>query len=126
MLRLILVASDGSAPSRRAFAMALGLAEPAGSALVLLHVTPSAARGEGLLGGLQEEAQGRGVACRIEEVAGDPVETILARAEELDADLLVLGSRGRGAVAEEVLGSVSSGVLRHTQRPLLIVRAAPA
>jgi nucleotide-binding universal stress UspA family protein len=123
-MKAILVATDGSAPARRAFATALELAEPAGASLVLLHVAadPDVAA-DGRLAELRTEAERRGVACRVEIVEGDPVETILSRAEALDADLVVIGSRGRGSVAEEVLGSVSSGVLHGADRPVLIVRA---
>ena len=44
-------------------------------------------------------------------------------AEELDAAAIVVGSRGRSPVAAAVLGSVSTGVLHHTRRPVLVVRA---
>jgi nucleotide-binding universal stress UspA family protein len=48
---------------------------------------------------------------------------LLACADELDASTLVLGSRGRSPVAATFLGSVSTGVLHHTRRPVLICRA---
>jgi nucleotide-binding universal stress UspA family protein len=44
-------------------------------------------------------------------------------AEELDAVAIVVGSRGRSPVRAAVLGSVSTGVLHHTSRPVLVVRA---
>ncbi|MGA4797597.1 universal stress protein [Streptomyces lavendulocolor] len=54
-------------------------------------------------------------------VCGDPVETLcdIARKE----DLLVLGSRGLGAVAGFALGSVSLSVVAHASRPVVLVRA---
>jgi nucleotide-binding universal stress UspA family protein len=48
---------------------------------------------------------------------------LLECAEELDASTIVLGSRGRSAMAAAVLGSVSTGVLHRTHRPVLVVRA---
>jgi nucleotide-binding universal stress UspA family protein len=48
---------------------------------------------------------------------------LLACADEIDASALVLGSRGRSAIAAAVLGSVSTGVLHHTRRPVLVCRA---
>jgi len=48
---------------------------------------------------------------------------LIACADELDAAAIVLGSRGRSALAATLLGSVSTGVLHHTARPVLIARA---
>jgi nucleotide-binding universal stress UspA family protein len=45
-------------------------------------------------------------------------------ADELDARVIVAGSRGRSALRAAVLGSVSTGLLHHTHRPVLIVRDA--
>jgi nucleotide-binding universal stress UspA family protein len=55
---------------------------------------------------------------------GDPVGLIIAVAEEHDAFMIIVGSRGEGTVAtvQRVLGgSVSRGVLRHQHRPVLVV-----
>jgi nucleotide-binding universal stress UspA family protein len=54
---------------------------------------------------------------------GSTVETILREAEKLHADLIVMGSHGRGAVYRALLGSVSEGVLRKAACPVLIVPA---
>ncbi|MHB1167812.1 MAG: universal stress protein [Longimicrobiales bacterium] len=57
-----------------------------------------------------------------QEVAnGDPAEVILQRAEENDADLLVLGTHGQGALARALIGSVSSLVARRARCPVLMV-----
>jgi nucleotide-binding universal stress UspA family protein len=50
--------------------------------------------------------------------------TLVHRADELDAAALVLGSRGRSTLAATLLGSVSTGVLHHTRRPVLVARAS--
>ena len=55
-------------------------------------------------------------------VWGHPAETICERATQDDFDLIVLGSRGRSAFTELILGSVSSQVLHHASRPVTIVR----
>jgi nucleotide-binding universal stress UspA family protein len=47
--------------------------------------------------------------------------TLLAKADEVDAAVVVIGSRGLGAVKSALLGSVSSGLLHHTRRPVLVV-----
>jgi len=56
-------------------------------------------------------------------VEGDPAETLCRYAAE--ADLLVVGSRGRGTFAELSLGSVSSKCAHHCPRPVVIVPAEP-
>ena len=53
-------------------------------------------------------------------------ESIVAVADEKKADLIVLGSRGRGAVTSAILGSVSHAVLRRASRPVLVVKATKA
>ena len=55
--------------------------------------------------------------------AGPYFAALLDCADELDASAVVLGSRGRSAMAAAVLGSVSTGVLHRTRRPVLVVRA---
>ena len=47
--------------------------------------------------------------------------TLLAKADEIDAAVVVIGSRGQGAVKSALLGSVSSGLLHHSRRPVLVV-----
>jgi nucleotide-binding universal stress UspA family protein len=71
-----------------------------------------------------EAAQGAGVSYALERISGDTVAEILAVADAKKADLIVVGSRGRGPVTSAVLGSVSKGVLKEAQRPVLIVREA--
>jgi nucleotide-binding universal stress UspA family protein len=48
-------------------------------------------------------------------------ETIIAVADEVDADLVVTGSRGLGRLRSLLLGSVSDGLLHHCRRPTLVV-----
>jgi nucleotide-binding universal stress UspA family protein len=56
--------------------------------------------------------------------AGGPFfAALLHTADELDAKAIVAGSRGRSSLAAAVLGSVSTGLLHHTRRPVLVVRA---
>jgi nucleotide-binding universal stress UspA family protein len=51
-------------------------------------------------------------------------ETIERLAEEVDADLIVTGSRGLTGLHSLLVGSVSAKVLRHAQRPVLVVPSA--
>lgn len=50
--------------------------------------------------------------------------TILAAAGEMNADLVVLGTRGRSGVKSFLLGSVSQEVVQHADRPVLVVPSA--
>ncbi len=51
-------------------------------------------------------------------------QTILDQAAEIGADVIVLGSRGRGGVKAMLLGSVSRSVLQHADCPVLVVPAS--
>ena len=67
-------------------------------------------------------AAAKDLAITTELRRGSTVTEIVAFADEMDADLIVIGSRGHGALTTALLGSISLGVLRHTTRPVLIVR----
>jgi nucleotide-binding universal stress UspA family protein len=56
-------------------------------------------------------------------VSGPTVQTILEQAEKLDADVIVMGSHGRGKLFDLVVGSVSAGVIRKSPVPVLVVPA---
>lgn len=54
-------------------------------------------------------------------VRGDRVRTVMREVEREEADLIVMGSHGRGALYRRIMGSVSEGVLREAKCPVLIV-----
>jgi len=58
---------------------------------------------------------------RTAESLGSVWRTVLDSAEAVDARVIVLGSRGLGAISSAILGSVSHGVANHSHRPVLIV-----
>ena len=68
-------------------------------------------------------AMEHGVVSTTALVRGDTVAEILRYADSHDADVIVVGSRGQGAVAATLLGSVSRAVLRGSRRPVVVVRA---
>jgi nucleotide-binding universal stress UspA family protein len=76
----------------------------------------------------QAAARGRDlgfeIAPRIEQARDGTARTIIEVADELDAQLIVCGRRGRGVITSTVLGSVSHAVLGHSTRPVLIVPKA--
>jgi nucleotide-binding universal stress UspA family protein len=70
----------------------------------------------------------RGVLAQAEACEGDAAAEIVASADRVNADLIVMGSRGRTGLARAVLGSVARDVLQHARCSVLIVRhgVAPA
>jgi nucleotide-binding universal stress UspA family protein len=82
------------------------------------HAADIAAQGAELARSLGAEAEPYPVADDV-----DAAETIAAEAERLDAAVIVIGSRGLGRMKSRLLGSTSQGLLRHTRRPVIVVRA---
>jgi nucleotide-binding universal stress UspA family protein len=138
----ILVAIDDSAHAARALDEALDLARAQRSRLTIIAVAsrPAWRYMAGPYAGMmptQEEtdAAAEKTIAAARDRAGDDIpvttvvgrgstaEAILARAREGDHDLIVMGSRGRGAAASAILGSVSHHVLHHGRVPVLIVHA---
>jgi nucleotide-binding universal stress UspA family protein len=60
---------------------------------------------------------------RLEHASGSTWRTIVEVADELDARLIILGSHGRSGVESALLGSVSTAVMHHAKRPVLVVPA---
>lgn len=54
-------------------------------------------------------------------IQGPVVDTVIAEAERLEADMLVVGSHGYGAVYDLLVGSMSRGILKHAEIPVLVV-----
>jgi nucleotide-binding universal stress UspA family protein len=54
-------------------------------------------------------------------VIGHPVPEILAQADAVNADVIVMGSHGKGAIEHTFLGSVAERVLRKSRRPVFVV-----
>jgi nucleotide-binding universal stress UspA family protein len=60
------------------------------------------------------------------EVAASPWQEIVAAADELDAGVIAIGSRGRTGLPKVLLGSVASAVAQHSRRSVLIVHPEAA
>jgi nucleotide-binding universal stress UspA family protein len=128
-MRRILIATDGSQPAAEAVAVAIDLATQQGAPVTLVHVVsaPAAlpfAEVEAALAAALELAVKSGVEAEIVVTAGDPADEIVAYADTIDAGLIVVGSRGRGAGDGLLLGSVANAILREARRPVLVARAA--
>jgi nucleotide-binding universal stress UspA family protein len=140
----ILVAIDGSPDADRALGDAIDLAECGNAHLTIFAAVPSppaftyATPGASALAEITEHARAetdaivRAALARVPESVG--VASVVTEApvrpaliEQISSgghDLVVMGSRGRGAVGSALLGSVSHHVLHHGGVPVLIVPAA--
>lgn len=79
-------------------------------------------QGEALLKRAAEAVAASGVSCTQEMVFGDVAPSIAQRADELGSDVIVMGTRGLGALGSLVLGSIAMKVVHLTQRPVTLVK----
>lgn len=70
---------------------------------------------------LAGELRAGGVETTALLLQGATVDTLIAEAGKLEADLIVLGSHGHGAVYDFLVGSVAEGVVRRSKVPVLLV-----
>lgn len=131
-IKRILVGIDGSKCADAAAAYAGDLASRLGAEITLLHVhrPPETTRdlpaheprseASKNLESAKALLMGKGVECKALVLSGSPANLILTEASK-GYDLLVLGSRGMGAMEGFLLGSVSSKVVHHSKVPTLIV-----
>ena len=66
----------------------------------------------------QEEIAQDGIKVSLQEPSGAVAEEILNQADTLDADLIVMGTHGHGAMYNLLVGSATKGVLKHSTRPV--------
>jgi nucleotide-binding universal stress UspA family protein len=116
--RRILVAFDGSETSRRALDAAADLVGY-GSSLAVVHVRRAGSPDGDAIGRAREQLIRRQVSARYVEACGHPADEIVAAAEAVGADLVVVGRR---KALERVLGSVSAAVVRRVPCDVLVVR----
>ena len=135
----VLLATDGSADAALAAQSAVELCEMSGSELHIVHVgeylptyfafteeEPAELRESArrLLEGEVERIRAAG--GRVAETylrLGRPAEQIVGLSEEIGAGVVVIGSRGQGALRRAVLGSVSESVVRYASCPVYVARA---
>jgi nucleotide-binding universal stress UspA family protein len=136
-VRSILHPTDFSERSQYALGLACALARDYGARLVVLHVVavPAVIYAEGAVPPDSEELRAAAraqldglpvpfgnirVERRLEE--GDAVETILRVAQELPADLIVMGTHGRTGLGRLLMGSVAEQIVRKASCPVLTVK----
>lgn len=144
MFRNIVVPIDGSAPSDAAVALASKVANEEGASITLVHavdpakiaavaapssIDPNAAISAAeeaateILASAAAKVSGSGVNVKTQLLEGDAVEAVLDLATQVGADLIVVGSHGRGGLSRALLGSVAEGILRKSTIPVLVTHA---
>jgi nucleotide-binding universal stress UspA family protein len=147
MFKNILVATDGSGPSRRAIKRAVQLAREQKARLTGFYVGPpwqpaayaefvppatlspkqheAAVKkaAERYLGAIKKAASAARVRCKTYYVMDEyPYSEIVRAAKRYRCDLIVMGSHGRRGISRLILGSQASKVLAHSTIPVMVVK----
>jgi nucleotide-binding universal stress UspA family protein len=144
IFRRLLVAVDNTGLAGWAIKSAVQLANELGGKIGLVHITPGdigftpefAYAESSVL--LEQRREGQEILKRAEASVpkslragsilkeGDPMQQIVAAAKEWKADLIVIGTHGRGPVAHFLLGSTAEAVVRHAHCPVLMIGHDPS
>jgi nucleotide-binding universal stress UspA family protein len=139
MIDKLLIAYDGSDESKKAFEMGLEIATKFSAEVVVVSVArppepPVAVEMEAVLeraaeyyrsgyGALEESAIALGINPRFEIRMGHPAEQIVLFANEVKAQMIVMGHRGGGSFLQRWrLGSIARRVMNYAQCTVVIVR----
>jgi nucleotide-binding universal stress UspA family protein len=140
MFEVILLATDGSPDARQALAYARDLALRDGAQVIVVHafepvptylgdpmegrvMARHVAVGEEVADEAARELRKAGVDVIVEVLEGPAADAILNVADVRACDLIVMGSRGHGALASLILGSVSRRVISRARAPVLVAKA---
>ena len=141
----ILLATDGSEEGKLAAQAATELSKNSGSEVHLVYVLPAATQlighrlysqetRESVVAGAERDAEtflkeqaeqiraNGGTVAETHFRSGDPDKEILRTAEALGVGMIVIGSRGLGAISRALMGSVSDSVVKHAHCPVLVMR----
>jgi len=146
MISTILVPTDGSTPAQKAARYAIDLAKQLKCSIIILSVVDNPTimdqpvsdnvhhiiepvedylrqAAEEYTREIKEICDENEVRSKILITSGNPAEEIIKEAESANADLIVIGSHGRSALAAAFLGSVTHNTIqKETKIPVLIVR----
>jgi len=148
MISKLLVPTDGSRAAQKAAKYAVDLAKQLKASVIALSVIDKRSfmgqtvparetarhviepiedylreAAEGYAGEIKKLCDKNGVKSKTVITAGHPVEDIVKEASRANANLIIMGSHGKSALAAAILGSVTYGVIhKETKIPVLIVR----
>jgi nucleotide-binding universal stress UspA family protein len=136
----VVIATDGSESAEQAVLAGARVARTFGTKALLVYVRPSIgplgnpyyqeklseqmAYARAALDRAEALVRREGCDAEAEIVEGNPAEQVVELARARGAPLIVVGSRGLGAVAGALLGSVSSAIIHRADRPVLVVPSA--
>jgi nucleotide-binding universal stress UspA family protein len=133
-MKKILLAYDGGDPSKRALQQTISLAKLFDAEVAVISVVPvhpgrapidpwddRTVHAEELLEA-RRMLREAGIEVALIEPGGDPAKTIERVAEEQQFDTIVIGSRGLGAVARTLQGSVSEHVAANAHATVVVAR----
>ena len=139
-MRAIVVGTDGSPGAERALRRAVNIAKATGAQLHVVTAYPDGSyretvggtartetidfreAAEGVLAREASHAQSEGVSVETQARQGDPAQVLIDVAEEMGAELIVVGARGLTGLQRWLLGSVSSKLSHHAHCDVMIVR----
>jgi nucleotide-binding universal stress UspA family protein len=140
MMKRILVAVDGSEPSLKAVRLAAEMAKRFDARLTLVHVVPKLllppdvygltiaavekehrAYADAILDKARAVIEDEALDVSTTVLFGAPAEALAEEAAAADVGMVVVGSRGHGAVARVILGSVSDRLVHVSSKPVLVV-----
>lgn len=138
-MKRFLVAVDGSEGSKAAVDEAIALARDLDASLTFVSVrrppssvlghpyydrqlSPGLGHARQAIAEAVETAKAAGVDSTGEIFEGNAADEIVSLADNRDADLVIVGSRGHGALAGALLGSVSREIVQHASVPVLVAK----
>ncbi len=143
-MKKVLIPVDGSACSLRAVELVIAkrarYADPAQLDIHLVHVEPALShdvtrfvdheqlaayrheQGEQALGAARRLIETAGATCTCHEAVGHVAEVVMQLVEKLGCDQIVMGTHGRGALAELLMGSTTLKVIHLAKVPVLLVK----
>ncbi len=145
MIKKILIATDGSDTSKKAVLVGIDMARRAGGSIIAIYVVDvsriSHLPGYAMIPGIKEKiiglmeeegrqatgfaedgAQEANVPCHKIISQGNPSQELLRLSRDLEADLLIMGSRGRSGAQRYILGSVAEKVVQQSTVPVLLIK----
>lgn len=133
----VVIPTDGSDPAERAAEQGIQFAERYGADVYVIYVVDTTAYdfedtprsivgllkegGQNAVDQIATMARDRNVQTTTDVLRGVPEAEILEYAGGVDADLIAMGTRGRGATPDQVLGSITGRILRRSSVPVLTV-----